>query len=110
MDGLTYESVVVKPLIKLSRALAPRYEAATSGVPTPMERNPAIVTAFAPRREALMRCLPGKLSGLEDILPANLKNATSEPVKVIPPVMISAHINVKLVAGQTYNNSQVGGY
>ena len=65
--------------------LAPRKEAATKGVEGAIDRKPAKVAAFAPNNVVLTRCLPGRVRGLLDSLPASLRNATMDPVKVIPP-------------------------
>jgi len=78
-------AVVVYPLIKLKIVFAPRNVAAMRGVVGAIARNPVIVSALAPRRELLIRCLPGSKSGLEPIRPASFKKATIDPVKVIPP-------------------------
>ena len=65
--------------------LAPRKEAATKGVEGAIDRKPAMVAAFAPNKVVFIRCLPGRLRGLLDNLPASLRNATMDPVNVIPP-------------------------
>ena len=65
--------------------LAPRKEAATEGVEGAIDRKPAMVAAFAPNKVVFTRCFPGRMRGLLDILPASLRNATMDPVKVIPP-------------------------
>jgi hypothetical protein len=78
-------AVVVYPFRKLSIVLAPRKEAATKGVEGAIDRKPAMVAAFAPNRVVFTRCLPGRTRGLLDNLPASLRNATMDPVKVIPP-------------------------
>ena len=48
-------------------------------------RKPPMVATFAARREGLIRCFPGSLKARDDIFPANLRKATIDPVKVIPP-------------------------
>jgi hypothetical protein len=85
MSAPPIAAVVVNPLIKLSMVLAPRNDAATRGAEGARERKPAMVRAFAPNRELLTKCFPGSVKGFEDMRPANFKNATIEPVKVIPP-------------------------
>jgi hypothetical protein len=81
-------AVVVKPLIKLRIVFAPRKVAARSGVAGAIEMKPAIVSALAPKSELLIKCLPGSKRGLEPIRPASFKNATTEPVKVMPPTNV----------------------
>ena len=65
--------------------LAPRKEAATKGVEGAIDKKPAMVAALAPKRVVFTRCFPGRVRGLLDIVPASLRNATMDPVKVIPP-------------------------
>lgn len=48
-----------------------------------------MVAMFAVSRPELMMCLPGRMVGLEDTLPASLRKATMEPVKVMPPEHVS---------------------
>ena len=79
-------AVVVNPLMKLSAALAPRYAAAINGIFGAKLTNAPMVSRFAPSSELLMRCRPGSARGLEDILPASLKKATTDPVNVTPPM------------------------
>lgn len=81
----------MNPWIKLSIALTPRKPAATRGTDGAIATNAPIEAIFAPNRDPLMRCFPGSCSGREDMRPANFKNATMEPVKVMPP-----NIRVKL--------------
>lgn len=78
-------AVVVYPLMKLSTALVPRNEAAMIGVAGAIDKKPTIVSAFAPRSVLLIRCFPGNAKGFDDMRAASFKNATIEPVKVIPP-------------------------
>jgi hypothetical protein len=85
MSAQPIAAVVVYPLMKLKTVFAPRKDAAIRGVDGAAERNPAMVSALAPRSEPLIRCLPGSIRGLEVIRPASFKNATTEPVNVIPP-------------------------
>ena len=89
-------AVVVKPLMKLSIVFAPRYAAATAGTVGAAVTKAAMVNTFAPRSELLIIWRPGSVNGREDILPASLKNATTEPVNVTPPTTYSA--NTLLVA------------
>ena len=65
--------------------LAPRKEAATKGVEGAIDKKPAMVAALAPNKVVLTRCLPGRVRGLLDSLPASLRKATMDPVNVIPP-------------------------
>lgn len=78
-------AVVVYPLMKLRAALIPKKDAATAGVVGAIDKNPANVSALAPRRELLIICFPGKANGLADILAASFKYATMDPVNVMPP-------------------------
>jgi hypothetical protein len=71
--------------MKLRIVLAPKKEAATMGVEGTVVRKPAIVAALAPKSVLLIKCFPGNARGLLDILAASLRNATTEPVNVIPP-------------------------
>ena len=86
MSAPPIAAVVVKPLMKLNTVFAPRKAAATRGVMVAVERKPAMVRALAPSNELLIRCLPGSMRGFEVIRPANFRNATTEPVNVIPPI------------------------
>jgi hypothetical protein len=73
--------------MKLKIALAPRKDAATTGVVGAIAKKPAIVSTLAPKSELLIRCFPGSIKGFDDILAASFKKATIEPVKVMPPMM-----------------------
>lgn len=86
MSAPPIAAVVVKPLMKLKTAFAPRKPAATIGTDGAIVTKAAMDAMFAPNKELLMRCFPGRVSGLDDMRPANFKNATMEPVKVTPPV------------------------
>lgn len=79
-------AVVVYPFKKLRTAFPVKQAAAIAGEPGAIIRKVPIVAMFAPRREPFTRCLPGSTRGLDDIFPASLKNATIEPVKVMPPI------------------------
>jgi hypothetical protein len=46
-----------------------------------------MVATLVAKRVEFMTCLPGSMSGLEDILPASLRKATIEPVNVMPPAI-----------------------
>jgi hypothetical protein len=98
MSAPPIAAVVVKPLIKLRTAFVPKKAAAIAGVAGAIVRNPAIVSAFAPKRELLTKCFPGSASGFDDIRPANFRNATIEPVKVIPPKIL---INTSSMSDRT---------
>lgn len=78
-------AVVVNPFKKLRIVLAPKKLAATRGVDGAIAMKPAIVRAFAPSREPLTKCFPGSTKGFEDMRPANLRKATTDPVNVTPP-------------------------
>ena len=78
-------AVVVYPLMKLSTALTLRNEAATIGVEGAIDKNPAIVNIFTPRSVPLIKCFPGSVKGFDEMRAASFRNATIEPVKVIPP-------------------------
>jgi hypothetical protein len=56
------------------------------GEPGAITRKVPIVATLRPRREELRKCRgPGILIGFEDMRPASLRKATTEPVKVTPP-------------------------
>jgi hypothetical protein len=71
--------------MKLRIVLAPKKEAAIIGVEGTVVRKPAIVATLALKSVPLIKCFPGNARGLLVILAASLRNATIEPVKVIPP-------------------------
>lgn len=79
-------AVVVKPLMKLKIVLAPSSPTAIIGAEGAMDTNAAMESIFAPRRELLTRCFPGRTNGFDDILEESLRKATMEPVNVIPPM------------------------
>lgn len=84
-------AVVVYPFKKLNIVLPARQQAAMMGEPGAKARKVPIVAMLAPRRELFTKCRgPGILIGLEDMRPASLKNATTEPVNVTPPGIISS--------------------
>jgi hypothetical protein len=85
MSAPPIAAVVVYPLMKLSTALVLRNAAAITGVVGAIDKKPAIVSAFAPRSVPLIKCFPGSIKGFDDMRAASFKNATIEPVKVIPP-------------------------
>lgn len=85
MSAPPIAAVVVKPFKKLKPAFAARHPAAISGAPGAMVRKTPIVARLVPKSPELMRCLPGRAKGRDDILPASFKKATMEPVNVIPP-------------------------
>ena len=62
-----------------------KHAAAIKGAPGAMVINAPMVPTLAARRDELIRCRPGSLSGLEDMRPASLRKATTEPVNVTPP-------------------------
>lgn len=102
MSAPPIAAVVVNPLMKLNSALVERNAAATIGADGAMVKNPAwpdrqiarhmklkvraIVSPLSPNKVLLTRCFPGSARGFDAIRPASLRNATIEPVKVIPPI------------------------
>ena len=78
-------AVVVKPFKKLSTVLVPRHAAAIIGAPGAMATKAPIVPTLAASSDEFIRCRPGSCKGFEDIRPASLRNATTEPVNVTPP-------------------------
>ena len=80
----------MKPLMKLSKALAPRKPAATTGTLGADVTNAAMVATFVAKSPLLMIWRPGRARGLEDIFPASLKKATMDPVNVTPPIKPSS--------------------
>lgn len=85
MSAPPIAAVVVYPLMNDRAVLADRHAAAMAGAPGAMVTKAPIVPALAASNDELMRCLPGRTVGREDIRPASLRKATSEPVNVIPP-------------------------
>lgn len=75
---------------------APRKQAATRGADGAMVMNAAIDAIFAPKSDELIRCLPGKANGLELMRPDSFKNATMEPVNVMPPTIMMRSQSAKL--------------
>lgn len=76
-----------------------------------MVTNAPIVPALAASRDALIRCRPGSIVGREDMRPASLRNATIEPVNVIPPAIdLSVCGDAKETGKLTDQNSQVRGH
>jgi hypothetical protein len=70
--------------------LPERHAAAIIGEPGAIARKVPMVATFNPRREEFRKCRgPGILIGFEDMRPASLRKATTEPVKVTPPRRIS---------------------
>ncbi len=65
--------------------LAASAPAAIMGDPGAIVMKAPMVAALVARRLELMIWRPGRIRGREDILPASLRKATIEPVKVIPP-------------------------
>ena len=64
-----------------------------TGEPGARVRKAPIVAMLAPRRELLTRWRgPGMRIGFEDMRPASLRKATTEPVKVTPPGGVSRAI------------------
>ena len=66
--------------------LAPRHAAAIIGAPGAIAIKAPMVPTLAARRDEFTMCRPGRTSGLEDMRPASLRKATTEPVKVTPPI------------------------
>jgi hypothetical protein len=68
------------------------------GEPGAKARKVPIVAMLAPRREELTRCRgPGILIGFDDMRPASLRNATTDPVNVTPPKDVSCDHKMKRV-------------
>ena len=86
MSAPPIAAVVVYPFKKLRTVFAARHPAATNGAPGAILTNAPILARFAPSREELMICLPGRMRGREDIFPASLRKATMDPVNVTPPI------------------------
>lgn len=87
--------VVVNPFKKLSTVLPAKHAAATAGAPGAIVMKAPIVAILAPRRDVLIRCRPGSTKGFDDIRPASLRAATTEPVKVIPPIEKSEEVSLR---------------
>jgi hypothetical protein len=75
--------------MKLRAVLAARAPAAIRGAPGAMVTKALMVAMLAVSSPELRMCLPGRMVGLEDTLPASLRKATMEPVKVMPPAYVS---------------------
>ena len=86
MSAPPIAAVVVNPLMKLKIVFAPKYAAATTGTAGAAVTNAPRPAKFVANSELLIKCLPGRINGREDILPANFKNATMDPVNVTPPM------------------------
>lgn len=84
--------------------LADKHIAATVGAPGAIVTNAPMVPAFAARRLEFIKCLPGKMVGREDILPASLRKATIEPVNVMPPAKMDVSPRVVSANGGTRTN------
>ena len=78
-------AVVVMPLIKLKMVFAPRKPAATRGTEGAIVTKAPIVAMFVASKEELTKCFAGIARGREDMRPASLRKATTDPVNVIPP-------------------------
>lgn len=86
MSAPPIAAVVVNPFMKLRMVLADKAAAATRGAPGAIDINPPMSAMLVPSKEEFTICRPLNASGLDAIFPDNLRNATMEPVKVIPPV------------------------
>ena len=73
-------------MIKLSRVFAPRKPAATRGAEGAIVMKAPMEAMLVANNEELTKCLAGMWNGRDDMRPASLRNATTEPVKVIPPI------------------------
>jgi hypothetical protein len=100
-------AVVVYPFKKLRAVLAPRHVAAIAGEPGAIETKAPIVAKLEPNKVELTKCRPGRICGLDDIRPANFRNATREPVKVTPPAMVRTLGNSASIKLLTYENSKI---
>ena len=78
-------AVVVKPLMKLSRVFAPRKPAATRGACGAIVTKAPIEAILVAKSDEFTKCFAGSVIGRDDMRPASFRNATTEPVKVIPP-------------------------
>lgn len=90
-------------MMKLSIALALRNPAASNGVAGAIERKPAIDRTLAPKSPELTKCLCGSIRGFDDMRPANLRNATIEPVNVTPPATTRQQMSLISEAGMLTN-------
>lgn len=61
-----------------------------TGDPGAMATKAPMVPTLAASMPELTMWRPRKSSGREDILPASLRKATMEPVKVMPPGLVSS--------------------
>ena len=103
-------AVVVNPFMKLSMVLADKAAAATRGAPGAIDINPPMSAMLVPSKEEFTICRPLNASGLDAIFPDNFRNATMEPVKVIPPVYsvrLTFHVTIYDSRGLTYNYAGV---
>lgn len=105
-------AVVVYPFKKLRTAFPVRHAAAMMGEPGAIARKVPIVAILAPSSELFTRCRgPGILMGLEDMRPASLRKATTEPVKVTPPMDVSYEIySLCHISVHTDQHAQVASY
>lgn len=92
MSAPPIAAVVVYPFTKLSTALAAKAPAAIIGLPGAMVMKALIVATLVANKPELMTCRPGRMVGRDDMRPASFKNATIEPVKVIPPGIKCQHL------------------
>jgi hypothetical protein len=102
--------VVVYPLMKLIKVLAAKAPAAIIGLPGAIVIKAPIVAALVASKPELITWRPGKSLGFDDILPASFMNATMEPVKVIPPIQLSAWRLSVHSRGFTNENSEISCY
>ena len=73
-------------MMKLRTVLAPRKPAAMRGAVGAMVMKAPIDAMLAPSKVEFTMCFAGIATGLDDIRPASLRNATTDPVNVIPPI------------------------
>lgn len=59
------------------------------GLPGAIVTKAPMVAMFDANNPELRKCRPGSIFGFEDILPPSFKNATMDPVKVMPPWNVS---------------------
>jgi hypothetical protein len=91
-------------------AFPERHAAAMIGDPGAIARKVPMVATLRPRREELRKCRgPGILIGFEDMRPASLRKATTEPVKVTPPKRMSK-ASRRTERELTNQDAQVSGY
>ena len=108
MSAPPIAAVVVMPLMKLSIVFAPRNPAATMGTDGAIVTKAPIVAMFVARRVEFTKCFAGIDNGREDTRPASLRNATIEPVNVMPPAKMTVRAEMQM-SNQRTNQSRLRG-